>query len=83
MKNIYFDDFLNSEEVRPFKEWTGRDSISFSKFKEGVFMGPCIRAPKSRVCVYESVTEDDCCPACAAEAAKKEENSEGVCVLFL
>jgi hypothetical protein len=37
----------------------------------------------SRVCVDKSVTEDDCCPACAAEVANKEEKSEGVCVLLL
>ena len=56
VKNIFLDDFLNSKAFEEYKEESGRDTISFSKFKEGAFMCPCIRAPKARVCVDEIET---------------------------
>jgi hypothetical protein len=102
VRNIYNDDFLHSAEYRSLLEEHDRDSISFSKFKEGAFMCPCIRSPKSRVCVDEvetgfseltkclenllrqhSVTEYDCCSACAAESVKKELNPEGAALYVL
>lgn len=57
VKNIYTDVFLKSLAFKEFQERTGRETLSFSKFKEGAFKCPCIQLPKMRVCVDEVETE--------------------------
>lgn len=56
LKNIYLDDFLSSREFEEFVARTGKTSVSFTKFKEGALMCPCIREPVMRVCVDEVET---------------------------
>lgn len=56
LKNIYLDDFQSSRELEDFVARTGKTSVSFTKFKEGALMCPCIRAPVMRVCVDEVET---------------------------
>jgi hypothetical protein len=56
LKNIYLDDFLHSPQYNEFKERTGRNTISFTLFKKGAKMCPCIKEPQMRVCVDEVET---------------------------
>ena len=56
LKNIYAQDFKDSVEYEDFCRDTGRDGISYSKFKEGVRLCPCISEPTMRVCVDELET---------------------------
>lgn len=57
LRNIYLDDFQQSEEFQAFCNRTGRSSIGFSKFKVGALSCRCIQQPSMRVCVDEIETE--------------------------
>ena len=56
LQNIYCGDFKKSDESKDFCEATGRTTLSYTKFKEGAFMCPCIKEPTMRVCVDEIET---------------------------
>jgi hypothetical protein len=56
LKNIYLDDFKNSYSFAAFCRRTGRDNISFSKFKVGALQCKCISKPTMRICVDEVET---------------------------
>ena len=56
MKNIYLGDFKQSEFFNEYCAQSGKSDISFSKFKQGAFMCPCIQEPTMRVCVDEVET---------------------------
>jgi hypothetical protein len=56
LKNIYLGDFKQSDEFEEYCRRSGKADISFSKFKEGALLCPCIREPTMRVCVDEIET---------------------------
>ena len=55
LHNIYLGDFKESEHFEEFCRRTGKTDISFTKFREGALMCPCIQAPTMRVCVADEI----------------------------
>ena len=56
LKNIYLDDFKQSEQYEMFCRDSGKKEIGFTLFKEGALSCSCIQEPTMRVCVDEVET---------------------------
>lgn len=56
LQNIYLGDFKESIEFEDYCRRTGKNDISFSTFRKGARLCPCIQAPTMRVCVDELET---------------------------
>ena len=79
LKNVYLSEFLYSEEYDLLKKKHNRSSVSYSIFKQGALLCPCVGQPSYRVCVDEIETSFNEALVVLQDRRKKSKMEKVVC----